>query len=67
MIKCDILEWKQISAGCFLLMFMYVLPLEIQLLKQKGGWDPIINRINSSTCMCLSQGMLHARFMCNDV
>jgi len=32
-------EWKQICAG-FLHLFIYVLPLEIQLSRWEG-WDPI--------------------------
>ena len=47
------LRWKWIYAGFVYHLFIYVWPLEIQLLKGKR-WEPI-NQFNPATCLCLSQ------------
>ena len=44
--------WVEANPSCFLCLFISVLPLEVQLLKE--GWDPI-NQINPATFLCLSQ------------
>jgi hypothetical protein len=41
------------SVEVFYRLFLYVLPLEIQLSREEG-WDPI-NRFNSAILLCLSQ------------
>ena len=46
-IVCDLFEWKRICAGFFYLLFIYVLPLEIQL-SRREDWNSI-NRYNPAT------------------
>ena len=47
-------ECKRICAG-FYRLFIYVMPLEIQLSRGEG-WDPI-NLFNATTLLCLSQAI----------
>ena len=53
-IVCGLIAGKRIWAGFFYRLFIYVLPLEIQLSKRGEDYDPI-NWHNLATCLCLFQ------------
>jgi len=53
-IVCGLIEGKRICAGFFYRLFIFVLPLEIQLSRRGEGCDPI-NRLNPATFLCLFQ------------